>query len=91
MKRFALLSVCLISLAALNGCCHHGWGGGGYCGNQCQPACGPCGAGYGGYGAGYGGYPAAVGPGAYSSAYTIASPVYAPTTAMAPLNALPTY
>lgn len=92
MKRFALLCVSAVSLAATSGCCWHhspywGGGGGGYGGAcQPQPACG-C-----GYGAGYNSYPGMFGPGAYYSGTTMqamGTPIYAPMTAG--LNPLPTY
>lgn len=93
MKRFALLAVCGLMLAAGSGCCWHNypWGAGyGACGGGCPN--GAC-----GYGAGYGGYPGATYPSGYYGGtamtagvpvYTAGAPVLAPTAA---LNPVPTY
>ncbi len=86
MKRITCLLACMILLVVGSGCCcHRPWLGGGCPGGAC------------GYGAGYG---AVTTPGAYYTgtamqagvpAYTAGAPIYAPTTAYAPINPLPTY
>jgi hypothetical protein len=94
MKRFALLSACLVMLSASTGCCCFPFCGGGYggaCGYQqpCAP-CSPCSPGYGAM------MPtSAYYPGASISAGLAIGPGYAaapyPVMAAAPLEVLPTY
>ena len=84
MNRFVMFCTGLLLMCSMTGCClMHGYGGGygaGYPGG-----CGSCGGGCGVQG---GGYPSAFAPGPQTA---FAPGAGYPVTAMAPIDALPTY